>query len=136
MHPTLKNVIAVILGLVVGNVVNMGIVMISGSVIPLPENVDVTSMEALKGSMSLFEPKHFIMPFLAHALGTLFGAITAAAIAAKHNKRLAVGIGIFFLIGGIINAYLIHPPTWFIASDLILAYLPMGLLGGMIASKK
>ena len=45
--------------------------------------------------MHLFEPKHFLFPFLAHALGTFAGAWLAAFIAASYKMRFALGIGIF-----------------------------------------
>ena len=63
MPSLLKNIIAVILGVIVGSVVNMSLITISGSIIPLPEGVDNTTMEGLKETMHLFEPKHFIFPF-------------------------------------------------------------------------
>lgn len=85
MNPTLRNVIAVIIGLVVGSGFNMGIIMVSGSLIPPPEGVDSTQMESLVNNMHLFKPKHFIMPFLAHAVGTLVGAFLAAKLAAKYH---------------------------------------------------
>ena len=53
MHPILRNSLAVLAGLVVGNVINMGIVMISGSVIPPPEGADVTTAEGLQASIHL-----------------------------------------------------------------------------------
>ena len=48
--------------------------MMSSSIISPPKGVDVTTMEGLKAYLHLFEPKHFIFPFLAHALGTFAGA--------------------------------------------------------------
>ncbi len=86
MNSMVKNVLAVIAGLVIGSVVNMGIIRISGSIIPPPEGADVTTMEGLKESMHLFQFKHFIFPFLAHALGTFVGAIFAALIAATISS--------------------------------------------------
>ncbi len=61
MNPILRNILAVIAGVIVGGIVNMSIVMISGTVIAPPEGVDVTTTEGLKASMHLFEPKHYIM---------------------------------------------------------------------------
>ena len=130
MNPILKNILAVVAGLVLGSVVNMGLIMLSSSVIPPPEGVDVTNMESLKSSMHLFEPKHFIFPFLAHALGTLAGAFTAARLAASHQMKFALGIGAFFLIGGIANVFMLPSPAWFTILDLVGAYIPMGWLGG------
>lgn len=134
MNPIIRNVLAVIAGLVVGNVVNMGIIAISGSIIPPPESADVATMDGLKASMHLFEPRHFIFPFLAHALGTLTGAIIAGLLAATHKMKFSLSIGLFFMIGGIIMVSMLPSPLWFTILDLVGAYIPMGLLGGKIVS--
>ena len=132
MNPVIKNILAVIAGLIVGSLVNMGIIMLSSSVIPPPDGADVTTMEGLKASMHLFEPKHFIFPFLAHALGTFAGALVAAAIATKHKMNYAFGIGLVFLIGGISNVFLLPSPTWFAVVDLVGAYIPFAYVAGKI----
>jgi hypothetical protein len=129
MNPILKNVLAVVAGLVAVSIVNMGIVMLSGSIIPPPEGGDITTMEGLKATMHLFEPKHFIFPFLAHALGTLVGAFIAAKIAATRKMSMALVIGAFFLIGGSINIFMLGGPAWFTALDLAMGYIPMAFLG-------
>lgn len=137
MNPIIKNILAVIAGGIVGSAVNMAIIMASGSIIPPPEGVDVTTMEGLKASMHLFQPKHFIVPFLAHALGTFAGAWLAALIAASHKMTFAFVIGVFFLAGGIFNAFMLPSPTWFTVLDLAAAYIPMAYLGGkLVAGKK
>ncbi|WP_437372064.1 hypothetical protein [Maribacter litoralis] len=135
MNPILKNILAVVAGVIVGSMVNMGIVMISGSVIPPPEGGDITTMEGLKSTIHLFEPKHFIFPFLAHALGTLVGAFIAAKIAATRKMLMALLIGLFFLIGGTVNIAMLGGPMWFTALDIIVAYLPMAYLGYLLAKK-
>ncbi|MDO6472263.1 hypothetical protein [Maribacter sp. 1_MG-2023] len=135
MNPVLKNILAVVAGIVVGSIVNMGIIMVSGSIIPPPEGGDITTMEGLKASMHLFEPKHFIFPFLAHALGTLVGAVIATKIAATRKMTMALLVGLFFLIGGTANIAMLGGPMWFTALDIIVAYMPMGYLGYMLAKK-
>jgi len=129
MKTILINILAVIIGLFIGSSVNMGLIMISGNIIPPPNGADVTTMEGLKSSMHLFEAKHFIMPFLAHALGTLVGALIAALIASSNKIQLALAIGLFFLIGGSLNVYLLPSPIWFTIVDLSLAYIPMAWIG-------
>ena len=136
MNPTLKNSLAVIIGLVIGGIINMGIIMISGSIIPPPNGIDVTTMEGLKDAMHLFEPKHFLFPFLAHALGTLIGALIASKFAATKQKSMALLIGFIFLIGGSINVYMLPSPMWFNAVDLIGAYIPMAIIGWKLAGSK
>jgi len=136
MNPILRNIIAVIAGIVLGSMVNMGIIMISGSIIPPPGGADVTTMDGLKASMHLFQPRHFIMPFLAHALGTFTGALLAAVIALNHKRKYAMGIGVFFLIGGIVNIFMLPTPTWFGVLDLVFAYLPMGYFAGKLVMRQ
>ncbi|TDR23489.1 hypothetical protein [Marinicella litoralis] len=136
MNSMTRNVLAVIVGLVVGAAVNMGLVNIGPMVIPVPAGADVTTMEGLKESMNLFAPKNFLFPFLAHALGTLVGAFVAAKLAATHQMRCAMIIGLAFLIGGIAMVVMVGGPIWFMAADLLLAYLPMAYLGGLMAGKK
>lgn len=136
MNPIIRNTLAVLAGIVIGSMVNMGLIMISGSVIPPPNGADVTTSEGLKASMHLFEPKHFLFPFLAHALGTFAGAFVAALLAASHKMKFALGISGFFLLGGIANAFMLPSPVWFTVTDLVCAYLPMGYLAGKLAGKK
>jgi hypothetical protein len=136
MNPVIRNILAVIAGAVIGSVVNMGIIMISGSIIPPPEGADVTTAEGLKASMHLFQPRHFIMPFLAHAMGTFAGAMIAALIAANYKIIFALCIGIIFLIGGIANVLMLPSPAWFTVFDLVFAYIPLGYLAGKLVVKK
>ncbi len=132
MNPILKNILAIIAGAVIGSLVNMGIIMMSSSVIPPPGGADVTTLEGLKSSMHLFEPKHFIMPFLAHALGTFVGAFVAATIAANNKMKFALTIGILFLAGGITNVLILPSPTWFSILDIGAAYMPMAYFAGKL----
>jgi hypothetical protein len=136
MNPFFRNTLAVLLGLIVGSVVNMGIITISGSIIPPPNGADVTTAEGLKATIHLFEPKHFIFPFLAHALGTFAGALTTALIAVNHKKKLALCIGAFFLFGGIVMIFTLPSPIWFSLTDAVLAYIPMAYLAAKMALKK
>lgn len=136
MNSTVKNILAVILGLVIGSIVNGAIIQISGSIIPPPAGADLTTMEGLKASIHLFTPINFLFPWLAHALGTFVGALIAALIAANNKMKFAIAIGCVFLIGGIMAVYMIPAPMWFNVVDLTLAYIPMGWLAGKIVTKK
>jgi len=121
MNSIIRNVLAVIIGLFLGSVVNMALIMISGSIIPAPEGSEVTTNEGLKASMHLFESKHFIFPFLAHALGTFVGAFLAAKIATNHKMKFALAIGVLFLLGGISAIFMLPSPTWISIVDVVFA---------------
>jgi uncharacterized ParB-like nuclease family protein len=51
---TLRNIVAVIIGLVIGSIVNMYIIKLNGVVVPLPEGLDPNDMDSLKANMSQF----------------------------------------------------------------------------------
>ncbi|WP_339611826.1 hypothetical protein [uncultured Planktosalinus sp.] len=136
MNPIFKNVLAVVAGILIGGLVNMAIIMMSSSVVPPPEGIDITTVEGLKEGMPLFKPINFLMPFLAHAIGVLVGAFIAAKIAAKNKMTLALLIGVFFLLGGVANVMMLPSPMWFNLTDLLLAYIPMAWIGGKLAMNK
>jgi hypothetical protein len=134
MNSTARNVLAVLGGLVVGSAVNMGIIMLSGSIIPPPEGADVTTTEGLTASMHLFQPRHFIMPFLAHAFGTFMGALVAALLAASQPMRLALGVGVVFMVGGVSSIFMLPSPLWFSVLDVVGAYFPMAYAAGVLVA--
>ena len=136
MNPIIKNIIAVIAGFILGSIINMSLITVSGSIIPAPNGADVTTLEGLTATIHLFEPKHFLFPFLAHALGTLGGAFVAAKIAANHKLKFAMSIGFLFLAGGIANIVMLPSPLWFTLVDLVGAYLPMAFVGYQLGSLK
>jgi uncharacterized membrane protein YgdD (TMEM256/DUF423 family) len=119
----------------VGGNVNLAIVNISTDIIPGPAGADVKTMEGLQKCIHLFEPKHFLMPFLAHALGTLVAALLASLFAKSHRKRCALATGIVFFVGGAMAVSMLPAPLWFNITDLAFAYIPMALLGHWISTK-
>jgi hypothetical protein len=135
MNPILKNILAVIAGIIIGSIVNMSLIIVSGKIIPPPNGIDVTTEAGLKTAMHLMEPKHFLFPFLAHAVGTLVGAFATAYIAFNHQLKFALVIGCLFLFGGISMIFALKAPMWFNVTDAILAYIPMALLGYFLAAK-
>jgi hypothetical protein len=125
MPNLLRNALAPLAVIALGGGVNMALITLGPSLIPPPAGVDANSAKSLSKAMHLFQPQHFIMPFLAHAVGTLAGALAAHLIAASHKAQMAYVIGAVFLCGGVAASYRIPATTWFIALDLLAACLPM-----------
>ena len=132
MNPILRNVLAVIAGWLGGSIVNMGLIKMGHTIFPI-EGIDANSMTALAEIMPNLEPKYFLFPFLAHALGTLIGAVVAGIIAVNNKMKFSLAIGGLFLLGGIAVNYMLPGPTWFAVVDILLAYIPMAWIGGQIA---
>ncbi len=137
MNPILRNILAVILGFVVGSAVNMGLVLLGHQVFPPPIRMTSTEIdyEAIRAIMPTLDVVFFIFPFLAHAIGTLVGAIVAVKIAASRKQWFAYGIAAFFMLGGITNVVLMGAPRWFAGLDIICAYIPMGWLALKLDAK-
>lgn len=136
MNPIIKNILAILAGLVVGSIVNMGFIQVGLALIPPPPGSDAATMEGLKASIHLYEPRHFVFPFLAHAIGTFAGAACAAAIAASYKLAIAMTIGVLFLAGGLTMVLMVPSPLWFTLLDLGVAYLPAAWLGWKVVARK
>lgn len=132
----LRFVLAVVLGMVVGSVANMALVMAGGHVVAPPAGADLTTAEGWQAAMPLLQPRHFLFPFLAHALGTLVGAFVATKVASAGKRAAALVVASLFFVGGIVAARMIPAPTWFIMVDLAAAYFPFGWLGYVLARPK
>ena len=130
----IRNILAFLIGAVVGGAVNMAIIMTGMALIP-PPGGGSTDANVIAQSIGLYEPKHFITPFLAHAVGTLVGALVAYLIAASYKSTLAYAVGVLTLIGGIAACFMIPAPGWFMALDLVVAYIPMAWLAVQIGRR-
>ncbi len=134
MHPILRNILAVIAGIVVGGFVNMGLIILGGKLFPPPTGVDVNDIASINAHIGEYSTLQLLAPFLAHALGVLVGAFLTAKIAASRHMALALVVGAFFLLGGIMAVRMIpNAPMWFNVLDLVVAYIPMAWLGAKLA---
>ena len=134
MKPILRNILAVIIGWITGSIVNISLVNLGHKIFPI-EGIDLSDMNQLTEIMPTLDSKHFLFPFLAHALGTIVGAAIAWSVASNHKMKFALTIGVLFLLGGIMVNYMLPGPTWFAITDIFLAYIPMGYLGGKLAER-
>lgn len=53
MSPQVRNILALVAGLLIGAMIKMGIVILGSSIIPPPEDANVTTTEGLQASMHL-----------------------------------------------------------------------------------
>lgn len=121
-------------GLFLGGLVNMLILGVTGALVPPPEGVDPNSLESIRANIGSYSLLQFVAPFVAHAGGTLVGAFLATIIGGFTRMYAGLMVGGLFLVGGIMMIVMIpETPLWFTATDLVLAYLPMGWLGWRVA---
>tara|TARA_B100000427_G_C15251921_1_gene482582 strand:- start:275 stop:664 length:390 start_codon:yes stop_codon:yes gene_type:complete len=121
-------VISLIVGVVIGSLVNMGILMLGQELIPLTDGMDPLNAKN-------WELKYFLFPFFAHAIGTIAGSFITVKMVTSHKMYCGIGIGIWFLLGGVMMVSIMPAPIWFIILDLTVSYIPMGWLGWFIAKR-
>ena len=131
----LRNIAGLVLGIICGGFVNMAIITVGPSIIPPPPGVDVSDAESIAASIHLFGPQHFVVPFVAHAVGTFVGAAVAWLISATNRTALAFAVGATSFAGGVAVSQMIPAPVWFVVVDLVGAYFPMAWLGVLVARR-
>jgi len=134
-NPIVQNILITMVAALAGMLLNLVLVEYSFYFISPPEGVNLTTEDGLQSAMSLMEPKHFLMPFLAHALGTFVSAVLVSRFTTERQFSRAMLLGFLFLSGGIYMARAWSSPLWFNIIDLGLAYLPMAYLGYLLGRK-
>jgi hypothetical protein len=135
MMKIIKGCLAIIIGIIAGSVINAAIIFLCNAIFGAPEGMDLFDAESVKAHAGELTAANFIGTLLAHQLGTFTGAFVAAKIAPARKMLFSLGIGAWFLFGGIYAVTLIPAPTWFIIADFAL-YIPFAVMGGKLGSAK
>lgn len=128
-----RNVISIITGLVVGLIVVAGIQMINYGLFPLPPGLDPGDREGMLEHIKGLPTLAYIILLVSHLAGSFMASITACKIATNQFLKIALGLGIFFMIMGIINMIRIPHPMWFMILDSCI-YVPAAYLGYKISA--
>ena len=132
MNNTVRNILVVLGGMIIGGALNGLIINYAHLVVPTPEGFDKNNLD----TFHLLQPMNFLMVFLAHALGTLLASFIITKFTASHHYKLAMIPGILFLVGGILMTQMVDAPFWYDAIDLLLAYFPMAYFGYLLGRNK
>lgn len=137
MSPLLRQILVTILGVIIGAIANMSTLKVGMLVVPFPAGFDPNTPEGIEGAMQHFTFAHFLVPFLAHAFGTLIGAFVAANWSGTTSRLPALIVAGTFFIGGVVMVMQIpSTPMWFIALDLIVGYFPMAYLAHALVLRR
>lgn len=134
MSPAVRNILAIIAGIVLGIIVNMGISNVAFMMVEFPENINREDPEAILAFVEGLPASSplWLLSMLAHVAGTAIGGLVTSRIAVTGHVRLALGVGIFFLIGGILNKLQITHPIAIAIADVVL-YIPAAWFGWKLA---
>lgn len=125
----IRNVIAVIVGLAVGMVVNMSLVMLNANVLfPMPEGTDMNDPEQLNAWVATLPTAAFFVVMAAHLGQSFVGGWLAARLGSSRPMLLAMIVGLASLAGGIMSMMSIKGPAWFVIE--LPLYLVVAWLAG------
>ena len=127
-----RSIVAAVGGILAGGVFNMAVIFLSWAIYRPPAGADLSDPETMKAYIDSLPPGGFLLVLVAHAGGALVGGFVAALIAGRSALTFGAIVGGVFLIGGVINLFMIPRPVWFAVVDLVL-YLPCGILGAKLA---
>ena len=131
----LRNIIAVLVGLVVGSTVNMALIMLNAEMLfPMPPGTDMADPVQMNAYVATLPTAAFFVVMLAHLGQSFVGGWVAARIGASRPMVLAMIIGVLSLAGGVMSMMSIRGPAWF-AIELPL-YLVVAWLAGRIERKR
>ena len=125
----MKPLVLTLLAAILGMALNGYLIAYSHLFVAPPVGADLTTEEGLLAAMPLMEPKHYAMPFLAHALGTLLSAFLVSWWVRPATLQRSMLLGFVFLAGGLYMVRILPSPMWFNILDLGLAYLPVAYMG-------
>jgi len=128
-------VLAVVAGLFVGGLLNMGVLSLIPQFFPYPDGVDPNVPENIAAFMKTAPIGAFMLVWLAHWGQAFVGAIIAALIAPKRKMVCAMIVGFLTLVGGVLAVFMIPSPVWNVVIDLI-GYLPLAWLGAKLVGDR
>ncbi|MCR9245096.1 MAG: YrzE family protein [bacterium] len=126
----MRNVLALVGGLIVGSVVNMALVLLNAHVLyPMPEGTDMSDPEQMNAYVATLPTPALLVVVAAHLGQAFFGGWVAARMAASRGMILALIIGVLTLLGVIYNMTQIEHPAWMFVE------LPLCLIVAWLAGR-
>jgi len=109
----LRNLLAVLVGLVVGMAVNMALITLNSSVLyPAPEGLDMQDTEAFQAYLDTLPATAFLVVMAAHLGQATVGGWVAARLSATNPVRLALIAGAVTMAGGLMMLFTVTGPVW------------------------
>lgn len=131
----LRNVAAVVAGLIAGMVFNMALVMVNAYLLfPMPPGTDMNDPAQLQPYIDSLPTVAFLVVFVAHVGQAFVGGWVAARLAASRPMALALAVGVASLVGGVMNFMAVSGPTWMYAE--LPLYLVLAWAAGAIEVRR
>ena len=108
----LRNMCAVLVGLLAGMAFNMVLVILNTLLYPIPEGVDFSNADAMAKYFSSLPLVAFLIVMIAHIGQAFVGGYVAASISKSSPMLVAMIVGSISLLAGVYNMMSLPLPVW------------------------
>lgn len=133
MKTTLRNILGIVAGVLVGAVVILVVQLVGHQVYPVAGSLDMNDKEAMADFVASLPVGALLIVVVAYAAGSFVGGALAAFIGSGAKVRHALVVGAFLLISGVMNLVSIPHPVWF-SIVTVLVFIPAAWLGGRMVA--
>ena len=130
-----RNILAVVVGVVIGSFAIMIVEGFSHFLYPYPEGLDHSDQKAMAAYVATLPNAAILFVVLAHAVGAFVMAVVTTLIATSRQLLLSFVGGLVLMAGGVAMMFKIPHPDWFPFVDL-LVYLPFAWFGSYLITRK
>lgn len=132
MPPVVRNILAVLAGIVAGGIVISMIQAINSRLYPLPAGFDPANREMVRQHVASLPPLAFCVVLLSYAAGIPIAVFLAARLSATAPARQGVLIAAFFGAASVMNLLALPHPTWFWVANFAVLFFALwaGIRGG------
>ena len=132
----MRNILAVILGVIVANVVFFLGSLAADRFYPTPpELMDPQTPEATALRVATAETNGLVLVILAGGLGGLVGGFVGAKVAKGRTIAVSSAIGGLLSLWAVYSFYVFYPARLWFPIGMLVAFLASTYVGGFIASK-
>ncbi len=107
-----QNVLAVIVGLILGSMANMALIMVSATIWEIPPGLDPKDAAGFRAYVETLPPAAFLFAMAAHLSQAIVGGAAAAWLGRSHRVALALVVGALTLAGSVANLVMMPSPAW------------------------
>ena len=130
---TLRKILAVILGVIVGNVVFFLVGIVANRIYPTPpELLDPQTPEATALRVASAEATGLLLVLLGSALGGFFGGIIGAAVARERIVSVTSAIGGLLSLWALYSFYIFFPARLWFPAGMLISFLLFSYLGSLV----
>lgn len=134
---TMKNLIAIIVGAVVGSAVLLIVGSIANAIQPTPpEMMDPDSPEAVAERVAAATKFTWISTIVGLALGAFVGGFIGGKIAKEMPTKVSLGIGLLLATWAFYTFYIVYPAVLWVPIVMLISVFLFAYLGGSMVVRQ